>query len=185
MMKKMRIFKKSKVLRAFTLIELLVVISIIGLLSTLAIVALNTAKAKARDAKRMNDLKTISQTLEVYYLDNGTYPISCSEAEVPNPCPPYQQCGSQGIVAYKNRICSGSALISGSGQIYLDPIPSTPTISKTDYFYYYMVSRKCSAPCIDILLEERAGKDYVLFWCQKGGCAKAQKVADTCPLCKI
>ena len=38
--------------RGFTLIELLVVISIIGILSSFAVVSLNSARAKARDALR-------------------------------------------------------------------------------------------------------------------------------------
>ena len=41
--------------RGFTLIELLVVIAIIGLLSTMAVVSLNSARLKARDAKRASD----------------------------------------------------------------------------------------------------------------------------------
>lgn len=58
----------------FTLIELLVVISIIGLLSSIILVSLASARLKARDAKRISDLKTISTALELYYSDYGYYP---------------------------------------------------------------------------------------------------------------
>ncbi len=60
--------------KGFTLIELLVVVAIIGLLATLSIVALNTARAKARDAKRVGDIKQIQTALELYYNDNSGYP---------------------------------------------------------------------------------------------------------------
>lgn len=59
----------------FTLIELLVVISIIGLLSTLAVVSLNNARAKARDARRLSDLKAVQTALEIYRDDNNDYVI--------------------------------------------------------------------------------------------------------------
>ena len=59
--------------KGFTLIELLVVIAIIGLLSTLAVVALNSARSKARDAKRVSDIKQIQTSLELYYADNSGY----------------------------------------------------------------------------------------------------------------
>ena len=49
----------------FTLIELLVVIAIIGLLSTMAVVSLNSARGKARDAKRVSDVKQISNLIEM------------------------------------------------------------------------------------------------------------------------
>ena len=66
----------DKVKRGFTLIELLVVIAIIGLLSTLSILALNTARARARDVKRVADVKQIQTSLEMYFNDMGVYPGS-------------------------------------------------------------------------------------------------------------
>jgi len=60
--------------KGFTLIELLVVIAIIGLLSTLAVVALGSARTKARDAKRLSDIKQVQTALELYYTDQGSYP---------------------------------------------------------------------------------------------------------------
>ncbi len=60
--------------KGFTLIELLVVIAIIGLLSTLAVVALSSAREKARDSKRLSDLKQVQTALELHYTDNSAYP---------------------------------------------------------------------------------------------------------------
>lgn len=62
--------------RGFTLIELLVVIAIIGLLASIVAVSVNSARRKARDVKRIADLKTISTALEMYYDQYGTYPVS-------------------------------------------------------------------------------------------------------------
>lgn len=56
------------------MIELLVVIAIIGLLSTLAVVALNNARQKSRDAKRIADVKQMQTALELYFNDNNGYP---------------------------------------------------------------------------------------------------------------
>ncbi len=61
--------------RGFTLIELLVVISIIGILSSFAVVSLNSARAKARDALRKGDMAQIRTALNIYYDDNEGYPV--------------------------------------------------------------------------------------------------------------
>lgn len=68
--------------KGFTLIELLVVIAIIGLLSTLAVVALGSAREKARDSKRLSDLKQVQTALELYYTDQNSYPTVAAPGAV-------------------------------------------------------------------------------------------------------
>ncbi len=58
----------------FTLIELLVVIAIISMLMGIIMVSVSSARQKARDSKRVADLKTIQLALSLYYNDNGMYP---------------------------------------------------------------------------------------------------------------
>lgn len=74
-----KILKHAK---GFTLIELLVVISIISLLSSIVMVGLNSARAKARDARRISDLHNIQLALEMYYQTYGGYPSSACPTEV-------------------------------------------------------------------------------------------------------
>ena len=68
--------------KGFTLIELLVVIAIIGLLSTMAVVSLNNARVKARDARRISDIKQIQTALEMYFTDNNDYPAAANATTV-------------------------------------------------------------------------------------------------------
>ena len=84
----------------FTLIELLVVIAIIGLLSTLSLVALNSARQKSRDAKRVADVRQMQTALELYFNANNSYPAT-------------------------DDVESGGALAS-STDIYMSIIPTAP-----------------------------------------------------------
>jgi len=70
---------KTKASRGFTLIELLVVIAIIGILSSVVLASLNSARTKARDAKRVGDLKQIQIALELYYDANSRYPVALGQ----------------------------------------------------------------------------------------------------------
>ncbi|QQR82870.1 type II secretion system protein [Candidatus Campbellbacteria bacterium] len=69
----------KKFTRGFTLIELLVVIAIIGILSSVVLASLNSAREKARDAKRISDIKQIQLALELYADSHaGLYPAATS-----------------------------------------------------------------------------------------------------------
>lgn len=61
----------------FTMIEILIVMVIIGILSTLAVTNLMTAQARARDAKRRGDIKTLQTAFEQYYSTNAGYAADC------------------------------------------------------------------------------------------------------------
>lgn len=67
--------------KGFTLIELLIVVLLIGILSGIALSVINPrgVRAKARDAQRIGDLKTIQVALETYYSDNREYPPALSD----------------------------------------------------------------------------------------------------------
>jgi general secretion pathway protein G len=71
-----------KIRKGFTLIELLVVIAIIGILSTLAVVALQNARLKSRDAKRVSDIKQVQTAMELYFAENNSYPATNTVTQV-------------------------------------------------------------------------------------------------------
>ncbi|MBI4434544.1 type II secretion system protein [Candidatus Uhrbacteria bacterium] len=131
--------------RGFTLIELLVVIAIIGLLSTLAVVAMSNARQKARDAKRVSDIKQIQSALDLYATDKNGYPADETD-------------GATGIVLGS----AGAKCVSDveglnatcTGNVYMANVPSNPTPGGASYTY---LSKKADAtdcnaadaPCVN------------------------------------
>ncbi len=142
--------------KGFTLIELLVVIAIIGLLSTLAVVSLNSARTKARDARRMSDLKQISTAVELFSAQNssGTYPAGSAD------------CSTGVTNTGTNVICAGNAVADGT-DTFLSSIPDDP--DGTSHYTYDRVDD--NNYCISADLETDSPDDF--FKCENGACGGA------------
>jgi len=124
--------------KAFTLVELLVVIAIIGLLSTISTIALNSARSKARDSRRLSDIHNLSLALEMYYSDVGTYPLSPT---------------STGIIG---GLCLSDLGISSTCGVntYLAKIPDDPKGSK-----HYLYSTVVNPQYYELIYEEETIPD--------------------------
>lgn len=62
--------------RGFTIVELLIVIVVIGILASITVVAYNGVQARAKQTKLHTDIVNIQKMVEVYAVQNGTYPIT-------------------------------------------------------------------------------------------------------------
>jgi len=80
--------------KGFTLIELLIVVAIIGILTALVTTNLQGVRERARDTRRKSDLRTIQQSLRLYYNDAKRFPASttsykiegCNTIAIPSEC---------------------------------------------------------------------------------------------------
>lgn len=98
--------------KGFTLVELLVVISIIAMLTSLVLVSLRGARTKAKDARRMSDLREVANAMELAYDDASA------------------ECG--GSSAYFTAASAPARICPTSGQ-YLNPFPAN--ISPNNYVW--------------------------------------------------
>ena len=62
--------------KTFTLIEMLIVIVIIGILAAALVPRLNDVQSRARDTKRKVDFQQVKTALDIYKIDNNSYPRS-------------------------------------------------------------------------------------------------------------
>ncbi len=132
-------FMKKTNQRGFTLIELLVVIAIIGLLSTLAVVALNNARQKSRDAKRVADIKQIQTALEMYYNECDAYPAGDASSRLSG-----SSQAASGSCAAGNDDIEFSKFMS---QIPEPPTPADGSCTTDNNTYYYVSCNATGGTC--------------------------------------
>jgi len=102
--------------KGFTLVELMIVITVILILSAVAIMTLNSSRAKARDSKRLSDVRRLQTALEFFNADENSYPIYDKiELGLPN------------SVKLCNRSAGSFIDASANCQItYMDGVPADP-----------------------------------------------------------
>ena len=147
----MGIYKKQY--SGFTLIELLVVIAIIGLLSSVVFASLNSARGKARDAKRMADLREIQKAIEFYYDDNGRYPTETW-------CDSSRGGGNADCSSFSGTNWNiSSAFYQALVPTYMSSLPVDP-INSSSYYYLYEPVNINTDYCIAVNLEN--GSRFIL-----------------------
>ena len=60
--------------KGFTLIEILIVVAIIAILASVVLIGLGPTQRAGRDARRISDLRSVQNGLELYYNKCGYYP---------------------------------------------------------------------------------------------------------------
>lgn len=70
--------------RGFTIVELIIVIVVIAILAMITLVSYNLVTSSAKDTERLSDFRAISDALQLYYLDNGQYPIASGSTGINN-----------------------------------------------------------------------------------------------------
>lgn len=119
----------------FTLIELLVVIVIISLLAAIVYASLHSARAKARDSKRIADVGQMALAIKLHAESNGEFP----------------SCGSNSPVPIGSNSCIDSILAP-----LLPAVPEDPG----DNTYYYDRSECGGKPVVYVDLETASGANW-------------------------
>jgi prepilin-type N-terminal cleavage/methylation domain-containing protein len=157
--------QKKQSQKGFTLIELLVVISIIGILSSFAVVSLNSARNKARDALRKADMTQIRTALNLYYSENNDR---------------YPACGNwdSGAADFGASVDAGSncyntiltTALSSGAKPYLNPMPKDPKNSTNSsaidstYIYRYVTRNDGSEFALVYRVEENTNLQIIRGW---------------------
>lgn len=104
--------------RAFTLVEVMVVVVILGILASVVVPKIMSRPGEARQAKAAQDIRALNSALELYRLDNFSYPTT-----------------EQGLLALVEKpldLPEGASWKSGG---YIDRLPRDPW--GAEYLYLY------------------------------------------------
>lgn len=124
--------------RAFTLIEIIVVVALLGLIASAILASLTDAQREARDKRRIADLKSIEQALQLYYSENNAYPTESSGA---------------------NGNMSTNAVFKTLMQKHIAGTPIDPTgIGNATYYYYYDGNHNCGGQAQVVIFARQMDK---------------------------
>jgi|GEM_PF-3223837 prepilin-type N-terminal cleavage/methylation domain-containing protein len=115
--------------KGFTLLELIVVVAIIGLLAAVLLVAIGTARSKARNTRRLGDVAQIFKAFQLASSNGGSFPVigwTC--------------------VSTACRETNNIFVPSGPVDVFLAPYisgkPNDPTDSQRDFYGYQYINPK-------------------------------------------
>jgi general secretion pathway protein G len=123
----------------FTIVEIVIVVVVIGILASIVIIGYNQVQARGRDSKRKADITNIVKALELYYSDNGSYPVASGTNS------------SVGPTWYSSDTSSWSSFVSTLTGV-MDIVPSDPrnsvgdvTSSSSAFSYAYFGGDYCGS----------------------------------------
>lgn len=131
--------------QGFTLIEILIVVAIIAILASVVLVGLGPTQQAGRDARRISDLASIQQGLELYYGKCGYYPGTLTSGTCSGALPSAASYpASAGSSVYGGVAAELTASTAGLG---LSTMPNDPSSGKT----YRYTANAASSPTSYIL----------------------------------
>ena len=100
---------KTKIQTGFTLIEVMIVVVILGILASIIVPKIMGRPDEARATKAKQDIRAITAALDLYRLDNFTYPTT--------------EQGLEALVTKPAKLAEGANWKKGG---YLDSLPTDP-----------------------------------------------------------
>jgi len=154
--------------QGFTLIELLVVISIIGLLASVVLVALNSARSKSRDAKRIADMNQIAKAMELYFNSCDSYPVVTASTTLTNSMSVFlgtaANCGDNGGASPNGGI--GSTLVGTKiSGLSAAPTPADSTTCATGSNNSYSYRSYENSVMTDFTESNDDAVSYTIYFC--------------------
>lgn len=123
--------------KGFTILELLIVVAIIGIISAVILNVISESRIKSRDSARKAQIQEVLKALELYYTDNGAYPLLGTTA---------------GTGGYLSGI---QPAFFGSGT----PLKKLPEESNSRYYYCVSTDRRSMLVALDTE-EDKGGSAF-------------------------
>ncbi len=106
----------------FTIVELLIVIVVIGILAAITIVAYSGIQDRAKYAREQSDISSLNKLINLYYVDNGSYPST----------------GGSAFAGNSTGWSQAANFVPGIVPTYAPSIPQMPSSTDVNNSYIYV-----------------------------------------------